>query len=255
MCSYLLIPYWHGKGDASPLLTPGWTLMYEMFFYVCFAAALWMRKSVPVTLTVVLGLLSVAGMFRPELFRTDQWPAIAVLMSPLLLEFLAGLWLGRLTQMGYTLEPRVAGALGVAGLLVVWLLPAPATPGMMRLEWGICGLFVVQAAVVLEARLGRRIPRWALLVGDASYSIYLTHAPLLGLWAFLLKKAHVLVAGRVRFEDEAITLLVCLGLSVAVGIATYKLVESPMNRWFRHLLRLRRPVQTEAAAEAATSLA
>ncbi len=237
--SLLLIPCRNASGQILPLLSPGWTLSFEMFFYVWFALALGLRKSVPGLLTIALGALAVVGIFRAE-----SWPTVTVLCSPLLLEFLAGLWLGHCARTGRVLEARWAAPLGAVGLVAIWLLP-PATGSWMRLAWGLCGFLAVQAAIALEGSLGGRMPRWALLIGDASYSIYLTHSPLLGLWVFLLKKLHWMTPG-----DELRTLLFCTVLSTLAGIFVYKLVESPMNRGFRHLLRLRQPVQTESAAEA-----
>ncbi len=239
LCSYLLIPTHSPAGDISPLLAPGWTLSYEMFFYLCFAAALFFRRSVPITLTIILGALAILGTFR-----AGTWPAFTVLFGPLLLEFLAGLWLGRAIQTGRTLPPRIAAPLAVVAAITLFAIPS-APPAFQRLEWGICGFLLVQAAVFLEPVL-TRIPRWALLIGDASYSLYLTHSPLLGLYTFALKRAHVLVPNRIRFQDEANTLLVSLILSIAVGIACYLAVEAPINNRFRRRLHLR-PVQTQSA--------
>ncbi len=239
LCSYLLIPAHSPAGDLFPILAPGWTLSYELFFYLCFAAALFLRRSVPIALTIVLGGLAILGTFR-----TGAWPVATVLFNPLLLEFLAGLWLGRAFLSGRALPARIAAALGVLAAIALFALPAVA-PAFRRLEWGICGFLLVQAAVLLESKLDS-IPRWVLLTGDASYSLYLTHAPLLGLYTFLLKRARVLVPGRVRLEDEAITLVVSLTLSIAVGIACYLAVESPLNDRTRRLLRLR-PVQAHSA--------
>ncbi len=240
-CSYLLVPVHNPAGDIHPLLAPGWTLSYEMFFYICFAAALYFRRSVPITLTIALGSLAFLG-----IFRTEAWPAVTTLFSPLLLEFLAGLWLGHALQSGRTI-PRSIGAL-LAGIAAAILFILPSVlPAYQRLEWGMCGFLLVQAAVVCEAQLDF-IPRWALLLGDASYSLYLTHSPLLGLYNFLLKRVHVLVSGRIRFVDEAITLLVSLILSIVVGIACYLLVESPINDRIRRVLHLR-AVQVHSATE------
>jgi peptidoglycan/LPS O-acetylase OafA/YrhL len=188
---------------------------------------------------LVLGALAFVG-----LFRTDAWPAATVLFNPLLLEFLAGLWLGRALHAGRTLSPRLAAPLAACAAVALFALPTPS-PAYERLEWAACAFLLVQAAVVLEARLSR-IPRWALLLGDASYSLYLTHSPLLGLCAFALKRARILVPHRIRFEDEALALIASLTLSIAVGIACYLLVESPINDRIRRRLHLR-PVQTHSA--------
>jgi exopolysaccharide production protein ExoZ len=237
--SYLLIPY---NPEASPLLGHAWTLSYEMFFYLCLAIALWTRKNVPIAMTAFLGLLVIVGAFR-----TEHWPIITVLFSPFLLEFLAGLWLGFATIKGVRVGPWIGGLLGAAALATMWFVPV-RTILMQRLEWGVCALLIVQAAVALEPKMGRWMPRWALLLGDASYSLYLIHPLLLKFFVSLLTKVHVVVPGRVRFEDEGLTMVFCLVLSVVVGVGMYLLVESPINGGLRRLLRLRKPVQTEAAA-------
>jgi peptidoglycan/LPS O-acetylase OafA/YrhL len=241
VCSYLLIPAHSPAGDISPILAPGWTLSYEMFFYLCFAAALYLRRSVPITLTITLGALTLLG-----LFRTGTWPAATVLFSPLLVEFLAGLWLGRAVQTGRTLPIPIAAPLGALAAITLFAAPSPS-PAYQHLEWGLCGFLLVQAAVVCESKFAR-IPRSALLLGDASYSLYLTHSPLLGLYTYALKRAHVLVPNRIRFSDEAITLLVSVIFSIVVGITCYLLVESPMNERFRRRLHLR-PVQIDSATK------
>ena len=239
LCSYLLIPTHSPAGVIQPILAPGWTLSYEMFFYLCFAAALYLRRNVPITLTLTLTALAIVG-----IFHTDTWPAVTTLFSPLLLEFLAGLWLGRALQTGRLLPAGIAAPLAALAAATLLVLPSPP-PSYQRLEWSICGILLVHAAVACESKL-TFIPRWTLLLGDASYSLYLTHAPALGLYNFLLKRAHVLVPHRIRVEDEAITLFVSLTLSAAVGVGCYLLVESPMNDAIRKLMHLR-PVQTHAA--------
>ncbi len=239
LCSYLLIPAHSPAGDIKPILAPGWTLSFEMFFYLCFGVALYFRRSVPITLTIVLGTAAILG-----IFRTDAWPAVTTLFSPLLLEFLAGLWLGRALQAGRTLSMHVGAPVAVLALVVLLAVPSPP-PIFQHIEWAVCGLCLVQGAVICDAML-TAVPRFALLLGDASYSLYLTHAPLLGFYTFALKHLHVLVPGRTRVADEAITLLASLIPSLIVGIACYRLVESPMNDRIRRLLHLR-PVQAHAA--------
>ena len=239
-CSYLLIPYLHG-GETSPILGQGWTLSYEMFFYLLFAAALAIRKSVPQFLTFVLCLLVLIGSFR-----TDDWPAITVLLRPMLLEFLAGLWLGVAALKGRFLGPRLSISLAASAVLTELFLH-PTQPFVGRLEWGVCSILIFQAAVALEPVIGKRIPRWMLLVGDASYSIYLVHPMFLGYYTERLKAAHVLLAGRVRLQDDVITLVVCLGLSLLVGIVVYKAIELPLNHRLQRLMRLR-AVQIESAS-------
>jgi exopolysaccharide production protein ExoZ len=38
--SMLFVPYFNANGSMGPVVSPGWTLNYEMFFYVIFAVSL-----------------------------------------------------------------------------------------------------------------------------------------------------------------------------------------------------------------------
>jgi len=44
--SYFFVPTVNVEGEVKPLLAVGWTLYYEMFFYVIFAVALYTRKHI-----------------------------------------------------------------------------------------------------------------------------------------------------------------------------------------------------------------
>src|SRR5260370_21484140 len=46
--SYAFIPYPNRAGEAYPLYGVGWTLNYEMFFYVLFASAIVLRREAAV---------------------------------------------------------------------------------------------------------------------------------------------------------------------------------------------------------------
>ena len=237
LLSYLLIPY---QPDASPLVGHAWTLSYEMFFYLCLAAALLTRKKIVTLISVFLSALVILGMFR-----TDHWPMVTVLFSPWLLEFLSGLWLGVAVKEGYRLNNRLSGSVGIGALTFLCVTPG-ATP-MQHLIRGVCALGVVQAAVFLEPKLGGRMPRWALLIGDSSYSLYLIHLFFIVFFVSLLHRANLISVGRVDLRDELLTVVFCLVCSALLGIVIHKLVEYPMNRL---LSGTGKPVQTEAATQA-----
>jgi peptidoglycan/LPS O-acetylase OafA/YrhL len=235
LTSYLLIPYRNSTGSIRAILLQGWTLYYEMFFYVCFAAALAVRGKVVRTLTVGLGLLSAVGFFYNE-----SWPAFFSLLNPLLLEFLSGLLLGRAVQLGRSINKRAAGVLGCIALAVLFVVPAPHTLPMQRLLWGVLSFFVVQGAVCWEDSLGGRVPSWALLIGDASYSIYLAHYSAIHLSERVLVKFHILIEGAGGLGNELAVVALYIAVCVLLGLAIYRWVEWPMTRSLRQVLKLRK---------------
>jgi exopolysaccharide production protein ExoZ len=163
LASLTLWPIWHGQ-FYSPALLLGWTLCFEMLFYWAFTLGLATRALVP------LGLFFACLIIGP---RNDL---LAYLGSPLILEFLAGVGIALLRP------SRYGGALILAGLL--WFAAAPQTyyneligaGAYLRLvAWGVPAALIVYGARALEPRFAGRTLAPLVMLGDASYSIYLFH--------------------------------------------------------------------------------
>ena len=226
LASFLFIPYRSSLGTIQPPLLVGWTLSYEMFFYLLFAGALAMRKSPIRILTPVMILLAIVG-----LFHQDRWPAISVLADPRLLEFLAGVWLGQAVAKGVRVNPWLSGTLGLVGLVAITCLRD--LPGGHVIWFGIPAVLLVQAAVMLEGRIGRLWPRWSLALGDASYSLYLSHLLVFTALFKIVARTHLLAPGGARMRDEAFLIVGTLLCCVLVSMLVYRWVEKPMNRYLR----------------------
>lgn len=241
LSSFFFIPYRNSYGHIQPLLIVGWTLSYEMFFYVLFAIALALRFGVVRVLTPVLVLLAIAGMFRGA-----NWPAITVLADPLLLEFLAGLLLGHFVVKGFRSSNALFPAMALVALPVLLFVPL-ANPSLRILEWGLPAYLIVQAVVLLEDRIGSLWPRWTLLIGNASYSLYLSHLLVFAVLIKILTAIHLLSRSAVRVQDEAATVLICLVVSVAVSIPLYLFVEKPITNVLRRRILREGPPKAEMA--------
>jgi len=172
--SFLFIPSRNALGVVRPVLPVGWTLEFEVFFYLLFAAALALRLRL---VWVVVGL---AGVAAAGFWRQAWWPAPCVLLNGMVLEFAGGMGLAWLAGQGWKLPRRLGGVLISAGMLALLVLPL-AGPWRCAV-WGIPAVMVVAGALSVE---GVRVPRWVVAVGDASYAIYLVHpfvVPALGGW-------------------------------------------------------------------------
>jgi exopolysaccharide production protein ExoZ len=227
--SLLFIPVRNASREIIPILSPGWTLDFEMFFYILFAAALAFKVRPVRFLTPVLVALAIAG-----LFRTEGWPAFTILAHPMLLEFLAGVLLGYAVQGRLRVEPAAAAALGVLGFVAILVNPFPPTYAYeirRAVEWGIPAFLIVQAAVMLESKYSDYLPKWALWIGDASYSLYLIHMIVVAVVARLFLKAHLYTHG----HREAYLIGWGLIASILASLLMYRLVEKPMTgvlgRW------------------------
>lgn len=86
--SYLFLPWPHPAIDANqPLVTPGWTLNYGMFFYLVFALGLFLpeRRARLATVALLGGLVAAGPAFA------SQSAPLQVYTSTMLLEFLFGM--------------------------------------------------------------------------------------------------------------------------------------------------------------------
>ncbi|EKS36878.1 acyltransferase family protein [Afipia broomeae] len=228
--SLLFIPFVSPRtGEIQPLLIAGWTLNFEMFFYAVFAFALFIaRRHRALLVCTILGALAAL-----PLLVSPSGPIGLTYTSPLLIEFMIGCLLGIMYERKALPRPAVAVfllAVGCGFLLTSGMLSAAST-GVARLfHWGLPAFLIVTGALSLEPKL--RVWRLPMLLGDASYSIYLTHGVVLS-----VVKSAVMLSGldaQPLLTGEFI-LAGCLG-SVVAGVAVYYLIERPLvaasrNAW------------------------
>lgn len=165
-------------GQPFPVLPVGWSLCYEAVFYLIFAAALFAPEKMRLALlTLALGGLSTLGfMERPEALRP---------LDPFLLQFLAGAWIGEAWRKG--LLPSAGAGFAILllgfGAIAAMQIGGADIVAWRPFLWGPPAALVVIGAVAMEA--GRQQLRWTPLerLGDASYSLYLTHPLVLSLIA------------------------------------------------------------------------
>ncbi|MBP7704552.1 MAG: acyltransferase [Caulobacter sp.] len=206
-------------GLPFPVLTPGWTLNYEAVFYVIFAGTLLLPESRRLAgLTMALIVVSLSGFVWREAYQ--------YLLNPLFLEFAAGACIGRMAQEKILPDRTIGWVLLGAGLiLLVILWQSRIDPALWRpMIWGAPAALVVAGAVSVEADGGW--PRWRAfdLLGDSSYSLYLTHQLTIG--------AVVMTFGAWRAAFVPVAVLAAAG----VGVAIYLLLEKPMLAFLRRRL-------------------
>ncbi len=223
--SFLFIPARDAAGIVRPVLPVGWTLNYEMLFYVLFAAALALRRNALIVLLPVLLPLGLAGFWR-----SGEWPAVLSLANGLVLELCAGVALAQAMTFFGRLSQLAAACMLSAGLLSLLLVPAC---GPWRfLAWGVPALLVVAGTVGLEERLRALLPALALELGDASYAIYLSHVFVLPVLVHALAGARLPPAAA-----TAALLLASLVACPAVGLALNRFVDAPLQARLRRLPR------------------
>jgi exopolysaccharide production protein ExoZ len=231
--SLTFIPYsTDGALDMQPVLGQGWTLNYEMYFYMLFALALLSPRRIGLpALFIVFGLIVAGGSYLKPL--ADPAPASTVLSffaDPIILLFALGMAIGVLRQnfkAFYVKNPfQIAVALIVLQVALLMLFTVPPRIGFPMCIWTwIFGSIAVAACAFAAPKIRDNwFEKLSEVVGDASYSMYLFHV----FFVFALAKL---------FPITVITavpyMIIALLGSMLFGIVFFNLVERPTALFFR----------------------
>jgi len=192
LSSFAFIPTYDYRGEIAPPLNQGWTLVYEIFFYLCLTASsvLAFRRRVWL-LALGLGALVILG-----ILVSQRSAAYLTYTDPLLLEFLFGCFIAELTirdRLKY--GPATAMALVLLGMVLLLTAAHFVTDPKLRvMTWGVPAALIVAGMVRGEQFFNFRSWRLANLIGDSSFSLYLTHTFTLTAFGliFRLRFAHSL---------------------------------------------------------------
>lgn len=220
--SYLFIPAKNGTGEMFPLVVVGWTLNYEVFFYLLFAAALALNVSPLAFLTPCLTGLALLGMTR-----TAAWPDFTALASPMVIDFLYGIILAHLVTRRKMPGAAWGAVLLGGGFATLMLMPEPPWPWGFVL-WGLPAAAIVTGAVALEDSLGGRLPKWLLEAGNASYALYLSHTFILPHLGNAMQKVHL-----TGTPALVVACVMGLGISFPVAVLVHRYVEKPLMNLFK----------------------
>lgn len=219
----LLLP-----GYSSLIIGPGWTLSFEMYFYLCFAIALiaGLRRGLLILSAFYLGSVALGYLLAPPSASGH------VITDSLLLEFIAGAWLGYAFAHGIRIRPATGSVLIILALALFasgFWFDYERLPSVIA--WGIPSLFLVGGALALEPKLTSGFARQIAKLGDSSYLLYLSHILVLDL---LIATPFALLS---RNEDAALFLALPLAaVCTIVAAVGYEIVELPllklMKRYF-----------------------
>lgn len=161
-------------GSITPMLKLGWTLNFEVFIYLVFAALIWMR---PAQRTLALALAFLALVWFAQALH-PRWAPVAFWADTILFEFVFGCCIAVLFLNGaFVRVPRWAWlCILIAALIVMGFVGFRAPPGPWRfLSYGAPTAFILMAVVALEQQSASAWRNGPLrFIGDASYSIHRT---------------------------------------------------------------------------------
>lgn len=177
VASYLFFPWPNREGSVFPVLTVGWTLNFEMFFYAVVSLALLVRKLPLIFCAIVFASTAGCGLVLDTLMPdrsglSEYMLAIHALLNPIVVEFIFGMIIATFIRRAVIPTYMAVLLLLVA---VAALLLGDAHNNWRPLTWGVPAAVIVAAIVQLEPSLRSWTPKWLLQQGDSSYALYLFH--------------------------------------------------------------------------------
>jgi exopolysaccharide production protein ExoZ len=226
LASLFFVPWVNPASGAAELITPviipGWTLNFEMYFYLIFGSLLLLPKNtrVPALGAVFATIFLLTNFVIPEsIFASFYGNAIVF-------EFLAGVVIAKFYLDKRRLPQTLAMALLPTAFLALVMGDAVHLNVPRLFSAGMPAATIIYALVSLDFT---KLPefRFLHLLGDASYSLYLTHV-------FTLVAVRVFY-GFQPFEwlnHGPVFLGVCLISSVLVAFLSYWFFEKPVSDFF-----------------------
>lgn len=202
-----------------PVVYVGWSLEYEMYFYLAVALLMAATRDPWRNIVVIFSALAIVGRIPGVEAALGNY---AFFVDPLILEFVLGVIVGRVFVTGRAdWLMLAAAACAIAAVL-------STDPTQRVIISGIPSALLVMAAAFLSRK--RTNPSWperALArLGDASYSIYLAQVETVTL-------AGTFVAGLIPAIPPLLLLATTSAIVVALGLLLNIAVERPLLRFSR----------------------
>ncbi len=229
--SVTFIPLMDFNKFNNPVLSFGWSLSFEFWFYTLFAVLMAMlgARALPFMAPVMAILCGIVWFSYRGTWFTPRF-----LFHPLTLEFAGGIVLYQLRKLcGVKTIAIVAPLVLVSGLMVLktqslgWHEPilASAYLGFKRAWiWGGFSTLLITLTVSVDNLQLISWPRWAVSMGNSSYSIY------------LIQMYALYTSAGVRMLSNTgpwISVPLFVTFTIVGGHYLSKQVEMPLTRWVR----------------------
>lgn len=210
------------SGYANLILGQGWTLQYEMYFYLVFALSILITRRVAILVPAVISVLFIASVYGAYdgLYR---W----LFANQVVFEFLLGMLVSVvvksygnrlmfLSKWAFAIPVLLLSISSACIMKIGYSSVIPRVIGM-----GLPSFFIVIVCVMISMRQVEK-RRASVFLGEASYTIYLMHT-------LLIPPAIILTKLYLSNMNGDLFIIILSSFIVMAGCLSYALVEKPLN--------------------------
>ncbi|MNX79339.1 O-acetyltransferase OatA [compost metagenome] len=228
--SLLLIPQEIG---VFPIITVGWSLSHEIFFYLIFSLSFLLPRNAFRTTFITWCIATI--IYNIAFKRFLIFSELNFIFSPYNLEFALGGFASAAAAKYHNKGSKFLVFGGIIFIIIGILhnidwIKTPIT--VTSLMFATASMLIIFGAASLDLSRQPQLPRPLIYLGDASYSIYLTHGIIMNIALVITHKLISVEGIFLNFISFIILILTLLG-----GCAVYQWVESPLLNTMRRRLR------------------
>ncbi len=205
--------------SSGPIYSVGWTLIYEFWFYVFISATIAFGVNRLNSFAIIVTITLLSYLLKAPI----TYSLFNVLFNPLMIEFgygvlLYSVWSHEKLSLKFTFILFVLT--NAINLFIFYKFKNLFEHSLFRpIVWGGIAYSMVSLALFSEGKI--KIHKYFVSLGDASYSLYLTH------WLIVTTLPFFLVIYSIQLNAVLFVLLNVLA-SIFASIILYRCVEYPL---------------------------
>ncbi|MDR2583302.1 MAG: acyltransferase [Fibromonadaceae bacterium] len=234
--SIFFVPSESGN-SGSPIISQGWTLNYEIFFYVIVTfCIIFAKKYITIICSLILALIIIGlNWLNPENY------IMAYYKETMSLEFIYGIGLYHFykyvntskIQFNKTAKIIILPALAIISYgALIFNNFASHSEYLFR---GIPALILVASILFLEENIkNTKIIQFGVKLGEASYTMYLIHFLIIN---FLGKNFNKIIDINDILVIELIKIIITFIVIIFFSIIIHRFIDNPIQNYFRNMLK------------------